>query len=62
MLMESDKEYMEVAVGGSTISDEEKPGQGQGGGRPKRLPDQLFDWAETELYGKTFERYLQTMV
>jgi hypothetical protein len=26
ILMESDKEYMEVAVGGSTISEEEKPG------------------------------------
>jgi hypothetical protein len=53
--MESDKEYMEVAVGGSTIAfseeDEEgKPGQGQGGGRSKQKrvpqPDNLFDWAE----------------
>ena len=39
--MMSDKEYMEVAVGGSTIafSDEEeegKPGQGQGGGRSRK--------------------------
>lgn len=60
MLLGSDKEYMEVAVGGSTISysepeeeEDSKPGQGQGGGRSRKRvpqPDNLFDWAETSLY------------
>ncbi len=57
--MMSEKEYMEVAVGGSTIAfseeeeEEGKPGQGQGGGRSRKRvpqPDNLFDWAEASIY------------
>jgi hypothetical protein len=56
---------MEVAVGGSTIAfsedEDSKPGQGQGGGRSRRRvpqPDNLFDWAEAQIYQQTFENFL----